>query len=233
MRFKFSAMILAAGYGKRMLPLTKDIPKPLIEVNGITLLDNSINFLKKLGCDQIIINSHYLYHKIEAAVESRITKDNITLIYEKEILNTGGGVKNALPFLKNKDLLIINSDVFWRNENLIDVFSLIKNYQKNFFPNLLLVNNKNAFGIKKTKGDFILNKNKILRSKNDDKIIFYTGLQILKVDIFKEFTLDSFSFNIIWDFYIKKNKLCGQIMHSNWYHVGDIQSLIIVRELVS
>ena len=233
MRFKFSAMILAAGYGKRMLPLTKDIPKPLIEVNGITLLDNSINFLKKLGCDQIIINSHYLYPKIEAAIKSRITKDNITLIHEKEILNTGGGVKNAIPFLKNKNLLIINSDVLWLNENLIDVTSLIRNYQKNFSPNLLLVNKKNAFGIKKTQGDFILNKNKILRSKNDDKIIFYTGLQILNVNIFKEFFLDNFSFNIIWDFYINKNKLCGQIMHSNWYHVGDIQGLVIARELGS
>ena len=98
MSFDFSGMILAAGYGRRMMPLTKNLPKPLIEINGITLLDNSINFLKKLGCKDIVINTHYQHQKIKESIDRRSDKKIITLIYENDILDTGGGVKNILPY---------------------------------------------------------------------------------------------------------------------------------------
>ena len=233
MSFSFSAMILAAGFGKRLMPLTKDIPKPLIYINGITLLDNSINFLKKLGCSQIIINTHYQHLKIKASIDNRESIENITLINEEEILDTGGGVKNAISLFKNNNLLIINSDVFWRKENMNDAKLLIGSYKNNPFPHMLLVYKKNAFGLSKKNGDFILKKNKISRYRKGDEIIFYSGLQILNIDIFREFSKNKFSFNVVWDSLINQQKLYGQIMQSNLYHVGDIQGLNLAKELCS
>ena len=233
MNFGFSAMILAAGFGKRMMPLTKDIPKPLIEINGVTLLNNTINFLKKLGCSQIIINTHYYHSKIEKFIKERESIDDIILIYEKKILDTGGAVKNAIPHFTNDNLLIINCDIFWRDENLKDGKSLIYNYNNTSLPHMLIVSKKNAFGLSKNKGDFILKKNRILRFKEGDQIIFYSGLQMLSIDILNEFPNQKFSFNVVWDSLIYQQKLCGQIMQSNWYHVGDIQGLNLVKELPS
>jgi len=233
MSFNFSAMILAAGLGKRMLPLTKDLPKPLIQVNGITLLENSINFLTKLGCNQIIINTHYKYKKIKEAISQNIYSNNITVIHEKKILGTGGGVINAIPYCKNNNLLIINSDIFWQNSNLKDARLLINKFKINLLSCLLLVDKKNAFGLSKKKGDFIIDKNKVSRFKNEDKIIYYSGLQMINLDILNKFSKGNFSFNIIWDSLINKKILFGQLMESNWYHVGDIPGLKVARKLSS
>ena len=233
MVFNFSGMILAAGFGKRMMPLTKNIPKSLIEINGVTLLNNSINFLKKLGCDQIIINTHYQYLKIEKSIKQRELKDNIILIHEKNILDTGGAVKNAIPHFINNHLLIINSDIFWQDENLQDARSLIDFYSKNYYPHILIVEKKNVFGLSKKNGDFILKENRILRYTKGNKFFFYSGLQILDKKIFNEFANDNFSFNVVWDFFINQQVLCGQIMQSNLYHVGDIQGLNLAKKLCS
>ena len=228
---KYSGMILAAGFGKRMLPLTKNIPKPLININEITLLDNAINFLKQLNCKEIIINTHYKHLKILKHIENRKDKKIIKVIYEKEILDTGGAIKNIIQNIKNKDLIIVNSDIFWRKENLLDVKRLIYNYFIKKEPHLLLVNKHNSFGLNKTAGDFILYDDKIIRFVNGNPIFFYTGLQILNIEIFKNTLKNKFSINEIWDILIKENKLHGQIMNSKWYHVGDIHGLNIVKKI--
>ena len=105
MDLKFSAMVLAAGFGKRMMPLTRDIPKPLLNINGISLLDNSINFLKKLGCNQVVVNTHYKNTQIESSIGKRKDRDDIDLIHEKEILDTAGAVKNAINLFKNENII--------------------------------------------------------------------------------------------------------------------------------
>ena len=112
MSFSKIGMILAAGYGKRMLPLTQLEPKPLLSINGITLLENSINFLIKLGCKKIIINTHYLNNHIESFIDKSKERKKIITVYEKEILDTGGGIKNIIPYINSNNLLVINSDVF-------------------------------------------------------------------------------------------------------------------------
>ena len=226
-------MILAAGFGKRMMPLTKDLPKPLISINGKTLLENSIIFLRKLGCKEIIINIHYQHLKIQKFINTMQKNDDIILIFEKEILDTGGGVKNAIPYFKYKNILIINSDVYWRHENLFDAKKIIISYFHKQKPFLLLVNKNNSYGLIKNKGDFNLKKNKVYRFKNEDDIYFYSGLQIFNLDILKNFSDKKFSFNKIWDYLILKEKLCGQIIQSKWYHVGDIKGLNIAKKLDS
>lgn len=167
MKIKFSGMILAAGYGKRMMPLTKYLPKPLLDINGITLLENSINFLRKIGCSQILINTHYQNNKIEDFIKKIDNSKDITLIYEKEILDTGGGIKNAINHFENNNLIVINSDIFWRKDNLNDVKNLIYSYKNNMNPHLLLVSKNNANGIDKKNGDFNINNKKISRYNNE------------------------------------------------------------------
>jgi MurNAc alpha-1-phosphate uridylyltransferase len=233
MTLNYSGMILAAGFGKRMMPLTKNIPKPLISINGITLLDNAIDFLKKLGCRQIIINTHYHHLKIEKSISKRKDIHDIKLIYEKEILDTAGAVKNAIPYFKNENLLIINSDIFWRQENIKDAQLLINNCLNRKLPHLLLAEKTKSFGMVKSHGDFILNKKKILRFEKGNEIFFYSGLQMITLDILNNFSKKSFSFNQVWDDLISKKKLCGEIMTTNWYHVGDESGLTIAKKLDS
>ena len=228
---KYSGMILAAGFGKRMYPLTKDIPKPLISIKGESLLDNAINFLKHIGCNQIIVNTHYKYEKIIKHIEDRKDSSSIKIIYEENILDTGGAIKNALPFISYKNLVIINSDIFWRKENIKDAKLLIKNYSKKKEPHLLLVKKINAFGLNKNLGDFNLYKNNVIRFKKGKEIIYYSGLQMLNPALFSLFTKKKFSFNEVWDFLIKEKKLFGNIMRTKWYHVGDMQGLNIAKKL--
>ena len=224
-------MILAAGFGKRMLPLTKNTPKPLIKINGITLLENTINFLKKLGCKQILINSHYKYKQIFDYIESRKDKKIFNIIYEDEILDTGGAIKNALPLIKNDNLLVINSDIFWQKNNLIDAKLLINDYFNKKKPHLLLVKKNNAFGLIRNIGDFNLDNKKIIRFTKGHDIIYYSGFQILNPLLLNLFSKSKFSFNEVWDLLIKEKKLYGNVMKTNWYHVGDIQGLNIAKEL--
>jgi len=231
MTLNYSGMILAAGFGKRMMPLTKDLPKPLISINGITLLDNAINFLIKLGCCQIIINTHYHPLKIEKAIKRRKDIHDIKLIYEREILDTGGAVKNAIPYCKNENLLVINSDILWRQDNIKDAQLLIRNCLSKKLPHLLLAERAKSFGMYKKQGDFILKKKKILRFEEGQNIFFYSGLQMLTLDILNDFSKNRFSFNDVWDSLIAKEELLGEIMKTNWYHVGDINGLAIVKTL--
>ena len=230
MKLNYSVIILSAGFGKRMMPLTKDLPKPLIKINGTSLLDNSINILKKIGFNKIIINMHYQHSKIKEVISSRKDIKDITLIYENEILDTGGGVKNAVRYSNSKNILVVNSDIFLRENNIKDIKKLIDKYEINKKPHLLLVGKENAYGLDKKEGDFNLNKDKISRFKDGQKIFYYTGLQVFNSDILKNFSKKKFSFNVVWDYLINKEVLHGNIMHSNWYHVGNIQGLAIAKE---
>ena len=221
----FSAMILAAGYGKRMLTLTNTVPKPLVKINKVSLLKNCIDFLFKIGCEEIIINTHYKHNLISDFINQFYTTLNIKISYEKNILDTAGGVKNAAQLFDYKDVLITNSDIFWKEENKKDVINLISNYNSKDECRLLLVEKEKARGIINKTGDFSLYKNAVKRWKTNDKVLYYSGLQMIALDIFKDFNPTKLSFNEIWDFQIKKKKLYGNLMSSNLYHIGNIKGL--------
>ena len=221
----FSAMILAAGFGKRMLPLTKKIPKPLIKINNVSLLKITIEFLFKIGCKKIVINTHFKHELISDFISQYYKSSNIIISHENDILDTGGGVKNAIPLFDDKNIVVINSDIFWKQENEKDVIQLVSNFKLQDQCRLLLVEKKKAHGIGNKSGDFSLQNNIVKRWKNNDKILYYSGLQIIDLDVFKHFNFKKFSFNKIWDFQINKNSLYGKLMSSNWYHVGDLKGL--------
>ena len=114
----FSAMILSAGFGKRMFPLTNHIPKPLIKINNVSLLRNTIEFLFKIGCKKIVINTHFKHQLIYDFVKENYKNSNIIISYEKNILDTGGGLKNAISLFDDRNILVTNSDIFWKTRKV-------------------------------------------------------------------------------------------------------------------
>ena len=221
----FSAMILAAGFGKRLRPMTLKTPKPLIKINNITLLQNTIDFLFSIDCEEIVINTHYKSRSIKNFIEKNYSQKKIILSHEKKILDTGGGVKNAVKLFNNDKVLITNCDVFLKEQNLNDIVRLIKSFQLKEKCKLLLVNKENTLGLNKNIGDFILRKGYVKRWQPNKKILFYSGIQILSLKIFKNYVLKNFSFNLIWDDLILQNSLQGIVMNSQFYHIGDQKSL--------
>ena len=228
-----SVMILAAGYGKRLMPITEKIPKPLLKIGGITLLQNTLDHVLKLNCDKIIINTHYKHEMIYDFIKNNYSKESILISYEKELLDTGGGVKKALPLFKNNKALILNSDIFWQKDNFQDIKNLIINFRIEQKCKLLLVSEKRAHGIYNNKADFIINDGLIKRYKVSQNKYFYSGAQIIFLDILKEYHQKNFSFNIVWDNLINKKLIFGDVMKSDWYHVGNIKGLNEAKNLMT
>ncbi len=220
----FNLMILAAGYGKRMNDLTDSTPKPLLKINNKELLRYNIDFFTNLGCEKIVINTHYLHDKIQHFIDEHYSNRNVKLSYEPTLLNTGGGIKNALSSLGDKNFIVTNSDILWKEENTKDVLKFINNYQEIETCKLLLAADSNFEGLKKSEGDFKYADNLVTRWKKNDPYLYYTGLQIINPLIFNLIEEVSFSLNKLWDLLIAKNDLKGEISNSNIVHIGDINA---------
>jgi N-acetyl-alpha-D-muramate 1-phosphate uridylyltransferase len=226
----FHLMILAAGYGKRMKNLTYSIPKPLLKINNKELLRHNIDFFINLGCDKIIINTHYLYEKIQHCIEDHYSDRNIILSYEPKLLNTGGGIKNALSSLGNKNFIVTNSDILWKEENNQDILNFINNYQEIETCKLLLATDKDFEGLKKSEGDFRYKDGLLTRWKKNDPYLYYTGLQIINPIVFNLIEEESFSLNKLWDLLIARGNLQGEISNSKIVHIGDINAFNQFKE---
>ena len=214
------AIILGAGFGKRMYPLTKKIPKPLVKIRGVTLLENSIKFLESLGIKHIVINTHHLHKDIIKFVKKKKFKLKVRIVIEKgKILDTGGGILNASKKFKKQVFFVLNPDTIWRRGYKKEFRQLEKFYFKNKKPTMLLVSKSKSYD-KSFKGDFNLNsKNQILREKNN-KFIF-TGAQIISRLVFKKRKIRSFSINKVWDDLIKNKELFGVISRQKFFHINN------------
>ena len=217
------AMILAAGFGKRLNPLTLNIPKPLLKIGRETLLSNTINFLENYGTEEAVINVHYFSDQIIEYINEKKLNLKITIVNEKEkILDTGGGILNALKYFK-ESFVCINPDTIW-NLKYIDE---LKKMEKNFFLNkekcyLLVVNKKKSFD-KNIKGDFNLQNTLVTREGNDNLKYIYTGLQIINPKVFLSIKDQVFSMNKIWDKLIKNKKLFAIESNTNFLHVSTLE----------
>ena len=215
------AIILGAGYGTRLRPITLKIPKPLIKINGVTLLENSIKLLSSLGVKHIIVNVHHLHRQIIKFVKGKKFSSKVDVAVEKKkILNTGGGILNASKKFKKQPFFVLNPDTLWNLKKYKKEFrKLEKLYFKNKKPTMLLVSKKKSFD-RSFKGDFNLNsKNQILRQKNN-KFIF-TGAQIIGRSVFKKRKIKPFSMNKVWDDLIKKKNLLGVISCKKFFHINN------------
>ncbi len=210
-------MILAAGLGRRMLPITLKTPKPLIKLGNKNLLERSIDLLINHGVEEIAINVHYLADQIINFIKKKNYKIKITISNEKEeILNTGGGIMLATKSF-TKPFIAINPDTVWTNVYKDKLKELENLYFENEKPCLLLVNKKFSFD-NTFQGDFNL-KNSLISRDNTNDFIF-TGLQILNQNVFHKTSEKVFSMNKIWDDLIKNKSLFGIQSENKFYHLN-------------
>ena len=217
-----TALLLCAGYGKRLNPLTLKNPKPLLKLNDLTLLENTINLIKKLGISDIKINTFYLKDQIKIFIEQKNFDVKIEIIEDGDkILDTGGGILNMTNSLNEEDFLVFNPDTVWS----IDYLNCIKEMENFYFSkkiqNILMVVNKDLSFDKKLKGDFNLKKN--LLSKGDENQYIYTGCQILNRNLLKNINKKIFSINEIWNVLVEKNNLFGFESVKKFSHVTDLE----------
>ena len=223
-----TALILCAGYGKRLNPLTLEKPKPLLKINEITLLENCINLIEFLGIKKIIINTFYLNKEIENFINAKKFNLNIKIINDgKEILNTGGGILNMINSSNEQDFITLNPDTVWDKNYAEVVLNMEKFYFYNKIKNILLLVNKNLSFDKKLKGDFNLLENII--KKDTQNNLIYTGCQIINKKLFGSHLVSDFSISEIWNQLISKNKLYGYESLESFYHLTNLE---IYKELL-
>ena len=215
-------LILCAGFGKRMLDLTTNIPKPLLKIRNRILLGNTINFFNDIGFSNIFINAHYLHLKIEKYIINNFN-NSVNLIYEPSILGTGGGIKNVFNYTKNNKICVVNSDIFFLKDNKKDLIKFLKDTDSITHGKILLSDDKNFYGLKNMNGDFNISNGIVSKWAKGNDIIFYTGIQILSKNIFQN-TTNIFSINDIWNNLIINKKLKGSFIQSKILHVGDKKS---------
>ena len=211
------AIILCAGFGKRVLPLTKTLPKPLLKVNQVPLIEYSIKILKELGIEEIAVNVHYLKDKIIEYLDSY--HPNIKIFNEEIIMDTGGALVNAKSFLSDDYFVILNSDTIWQKNYIPYMKSLIHKTIKNSFnAGLLLARKQNSFD-ENLNPDFSLNDNLLV----DKKDHIYTGFQIMRSNLLEKRKLEPFSVKKIWDDLIIEKKITGEVFEETFYHTTDFQ----------
>lgn len=217
-----TALILCAGYGKRLNPITLSLPKPLIEIRDRSLLSRTIELIVSLGIKNIKINSFYLSDQIVECIRNSNYKNNIEIINDGDfILDTGGGVKNMIQYFKQDDFLVFNPDTIWDINYKDTIIKMIDCYYENKLSNLLLVVNKKKSFDKKLNGDFNLRNKKLKRETNNQYI--YIGLQILNRRLLEDIEEKKFSMNTVWNKQLIKSSLNGFESKEEFIHLTDIE----------
>ena len=216
-----TALILCAGYGKRLNPITLTTPKPLLKINEITLLENCINLIHSLGIDKILINTFYLSEKIEQFLNNKKFNLEIKIINDgSNILDTGGGILNLINSSDETDFMIFNPDTVWNENYKKYIKDMEKFYFLNKVKNILLLANENLSFDKNLKGDFNLKKNII--KKDELNHLIYTGCQIINKGLFDSYEVGNFPISNIWNKLIDKDDLYGFESFEDFKHLTDL-----------
>jgi MurNAc alpha-1-phosphate uridylyltransferase len=216
-----TALILCAGYGKRLNPITLRTPKPLLRINEITLLENCINLIHSLGINKILINTFYLSEKIEQFFKDKKFNLEIKTINDgPNILDTGGGILNLINSSNEKDFMIFNPDTLWNESYKKYIKDMEKFYFLNKVKNILLLVNENLSFDKNLKGDFNLKKNII--KKDELNHLIYTGCQIINKSLFDSYEVGNFPISNIWNKLIDKDDLYGFESFEDFRHLTDL-----------
>jgi MurNAc alpha-1-phosphate uridylyltransferase len=218
-----TALILCAGFGKRLDPLTLEIPKPLLKLKNVTMLETCINTVIKLGIKKIYINTFYLGKQISAFIKEKNFSADIQVLSDgKEILNTGGGILNLMQQSIDNDYLVFNPDTVW-SEKYIDEIGKMQNfYFSKKLNNILLTTNKALSFDKNLKADFELKNNLLKKSIN--KNFIYIGCQILSKDLFKDYKVKSFPISKIWENLLEIDGLNGFESLNKFYHLTNLET---------
>lgn len=222
-------MILAAGLGKRMQPLTLKTPKPLLEINNVSLLERAINLLIKSGVKEISINVHHLPEQIEKFIREKKFKVQVNISKEIDaLLDTGGGILEATKHFDDNSFYVINPDTLWSDRYIEEVKRLEDSYSKNKKPTLLMVNKKLSFD-GSFKGDFNITNNQISRDEKNEFI--FTGLQIINRSFLTSENSKVFSMNKIWNDLIANKELYGIESKLKFYHLNTYEMYLKISNM--
>ena len=224
-----TALILCAGFGKRLHPVTLDTPKPLLKLNDSTLLDHCIQLIIDLNIKKILINTFHLKEKFYEYLKNHNYKVDIEVIEDGNVvLDTGGGILNLINKSNDENFLVFNPDTIWNKKYIEEVNKMIDLYFEKKFKNLLLLVNKELSFDKDIEGDFGL-QNHLIDQKNKDYI--YTGCQILNRSIIKKEKITNFSIMKVWYDLIKNNQLYGFESKINFYHTTNLKIFKKLQDL--
>ena len=217
-----TALILCAGYGKRLNPLTLTKPKPLLQIKNITVLEKCIDMIIKIGIKKIFLNTFYLEEKINEFIKKRNFSVDIQLVEDGEkILDTGGGILNMIENSQDKNFIIFNPDTLWNKDYIDEIKKMQDFYFSNNLDNILMVANKELSFDKNLKGDFKF-ENDLLKKKVNNDFIFI-GCQILNKNLFEKYKVSSFPISEIWSKLLKKDELYGFESLNQFHHITNLE----------
>lgn len=228
-----SGMVLAAGLGTRLRPVTATIPKPLVEINGRTLLDHAIDRLALVGVERVIVNVHYKAGMIAAHLARR-GYPRIEISEEAELLDTGGGVAQALPRL-DETFYVVNSDVFWLDGKDQALQRLAAAFDPEHMDAVLLLQRTVTAVGYEGRGDYFIEPsgNPRRRAEREVAPYLFAGIQLLHRRLFDDMPGRIFSLVRLFDHAERTRRLHAVVHDSEWYHVGTPQGLAATRERLS
>jgi MurNAc alpha-1-phosphate uridylyltransferase len=215
-------MIMAAGFGHRMRPLTNGKPKPLVKVKGVPLIDYGLARLSDVGCDLAVVNVHYLPEQIEAWARGHASPRIIISDERQELLDTGGGIVKALPHLGHEPFFVVNSDSIWIDKGRPALARLTARWDDARMDCLLLLCRPERTIGYDGHGDFLTDAEDRItgRPKKDETGLAYIGAYLVHPRLFASVRLVKFSMNLLWDEAIAQRRLYGIEHEGQWLHVG-------------
>jgi len=223
-----TALILCAGYGKRLNPITLTTPKPLLKIENVSMLEKCINLIEKIGIQKILINTFYLKDQISEFLSKKRFNLNIKIIEDgKNILDTGGGIQNMIKNSDENDFIVFNPDTVWHQNYKDEILKMEEMYFSEKIESILLLVNKKLSFDKNLRGDFNLNNNLI--SKESENELIYIGCQLVNKKLFVRDKIENFSISEIWNNLLNNKKLYGYESQEDFYHLTDLK---IFKKLV-
>ncbi len=225
-----TALILCAGFGKRLNPLTLETPKPLLKIKNITILENCINVISKLGIKKIFINTFHLGDQINEFIKMKNFEVDIKIKEDgKNILDTGGGIMNLVKDTTDQDFLVFNPDTLWNYKYVNEINEMQDFYFSNKLNCILLVADKKLSFDKSFNGDFKLKDN--LLKKGEDNNFIYIGCKIFNKSLFENYNMKNFSILEVWKELQNKNQLNGYESLNKFYHLTNLETFKKLKDL--
>ena len=230
-----TAMVMAAGLGTRMRPLTEHMPKPLVEVAGKPLIEYAFDKLRLAGVKKAVVNVHYLPEQVEAYVTNRATDLDITISDERaQLLETGGGLVQALPMIDGDPFFCINSDAIWTDGEVDGLTRLAQAWDREGMDGLLLLVPCERAFCHSGNGDFFVDDkgHPMRRGTAAHAPFVYTGIQLLSRAFLNDAPTGPFSTNILWDRSIAKGRLFALEHQGDWFDIGSPEAIAPTEEAI-
>lgn len=234
MSISSTAMVLAAGFGKRLGDITKSTPKPLVPIGDACCLDISVNALKQAGFKRIIINTHYLADQIAEHVK-RYRDVEIILSYELELLETAGGIRKVLEQFENKPFVVVNADMYWQDTNPSVIHHMANEMCETDDFCLCVIPLENAQG-HPGKGDFVFENGQMRKPTDTDSRYdryVYIGVQIVNPKVIAPLKVEPLALPGLYAQAVQKQSLRGCIFNGTWVDVGNVDGLTLARRLAT